>query len=76
MTINKQRENSGILFKNDRKETESHPDYVGTLNVAGVGEFFINGWIKQGAKAKFLSLSIKLKNAEPQRAEMSDAVPF
>ena len=35
MSINKQRENSGILFKNDRKETESHPDYVGTLNVAG-----------------------------------------
>lgn len=75
MTIKQQRDNSGILFRNDRKETESHPDYVGTLNVAGA-EFYISGWIKQGAKAKFMSLSIKPKNAEPQRAEMDDAIPF
>ncbi len=75
MSINKQRENSGILFKNDRKETENHPDYVGTLNVGGT-EFYISGWIKQGAKAKFVSLSVKPKNAEPQRAEMDDAIPF
>jgi hypothetical protein len=73
----KQRENSGILFKNDRKETEQHPDYTGTINVGGV-EFFINGWIKQGPKAKFMSLAIKPKNAEHvgARAEMDDANPF
>jgi hypothetical protein len=58
----KQRENSGILFKNDRKESDTHPDYTGTLVAAGV-EYFLNAWIKQGAKAKFMSLSIKPKDA-------------
>jgi hypothetical protein len=76
MSINKQRENSGILFKNDRKETESHPDYVGTLNVAGA-EFFINGWIKQGAKAKFMSLSVRPKDAAKAAAVFhSEEAPF
>jgi len=60
--IKQQRENSGILFRNDRKESASHPDYAGSLNVGGI-EYFINGWIKQGAKTKFLSLSVKPKEA-------------
>jgi hypothetical protein len=67
MTINKQRENSGILFKNDRKESNNHPDYAGELNVGGV-EHFINGWIKQGAKGKFLSLSVRPKNVDESKA--------
>ena len=60
MSEYKQRENSGILFKNDRKKTDVQPDYVGTINVGGV-EFFISGWVKQGQKTKFMSLSVKPK---------------
>jgi hypothetical protein len=60
MTPKSQRQNSGVLFKNNRKETDNHPDYTGTINVNGV-EFYLNAWIKQGQKAKFMSLSVKPK---------------
>ncbi len=29
------KEGSGSLFKNDRKTTETHPDYTGTIMVYG-----------------------------------------
>src|SRR3974390_1606812 len=31
----KQRENSGALFKNDRRQSENSPDYQGTINIGG-----------------------------------------
>ena len=68
MAINKQRPGSGILFKNTRK-TEDGPDYVGECNIDGT-EFLLGGWAKEGAKTKFLSLSIRAKDAataKPQR---------
>ena len=82
MTINRQRPGSGILFKNDRK-TEDGPDYIGECNIDGT-EFLLGGWVKEGAKTKFLSLSIRPKTdtAKPQRTyaqrrdDMDDAIPF
>jgi hypothetical protein len=62
----------GVLFKNDRKEHDNHPDYKGSLNVNGV-EFWLSAWIKEGARGKFMSLSIKPKDqqrqAEPPRRQ-------
>ena len=50
--------NRGVLFKNDRKETESHPDYTGSLNVGGVEHWF-SAWIKTSKSGnKFMSLSL------------------
>lgn len=50
--------NRGVLFKNDRKETESHPDYTGKIHVGEV-EHYLSAWIKksQGGKT-FMSLSL------------------
>jgi hypothetical protein len=75
--------NRWVLFKNDRKDSETKPDYTGTLNVNGV-EYFLNAWLKEGKKGKFFSGSIKEKNDRfPTEAprqvvgnEDLDTIPF
>lgn len=57
--------NSGALFKNDRKETASHPDYKGQINVNGV-DYWLSAWIKpmkNDPERRFMSLSVKAKEA-------------
>lgn len=56
-----QRDNSGALFKNTRKEQETHADYNGTALINGV-EMYVNAWVKEGKNGKFFSLSFKAKN--------------
>ena len=56
--------NRGVLFINDRKERDTQPDRTGSINIEGV-EYFLDGWIKDGAKGKFLSLSVKRKDKQP-----------
>jgi hypothetical protein len=55
-------DNSGSLFKNDRKNKEAHPDITGSALVNGV-EFYVSGWRKLGAKGDFYSLSFRQKDA-------------
>lgn len=54
--------NKGIISKNDRKETDSHPDITGSINVDGK-EFWISGWKKNRSSdgAPFYSLAVKPK---------------
>lgn len=62
--------NRGALFKNDKKETDGHPDYKGSINVGGV-DYWLSAWIKTSkGGAKYMSLSVKAKEgaAEPAKA--------
>jgi hypothetical protein len=58
------RDNSGVLFKNDRKEKDSHPDYTGNATIDGV-DYWLSAWLKEGAKGKFFSFSFKRKEGNP-----------
>ena len=60
-----EKNNRGVLFKNDRKEADTHADYQGTINVDGK-DFWLNAWIKDNGKGKFFSLSVKPKVARDQ----------
>ena len=59
--------NRGVLFKNDRKTKDTHPDYQGSIDVDGE-EFWLSAWIKDGRKGKFMSLSIKPKEEQQEAA--------
>lgn len=54
------RDNSGNLFKNDRREKESHPHAKGSAIINGV-EYWVSAWTKEGKNGKFQSLSFEKK---------------
>jgi hypothetical protein len=73
---------SGVLFKNDKKETDKHPDYTGKINVAGK-ELRLAAWIRDGKKGKFMSLKVsefqqktEEAPARQMRDVMDDEIPF
>ena len=39
------RDNSGSMFKNDKKEKDSHPDFTGSATIDGT-DYWISSWIK------------------------------
>ena len=54
--------NRGALFRNNRKEQDSHPDHTGSINIDGK-EYYLNAWIKTSQSGnKFFSLSVKPKD--------------
>jgi uncharacterized protein (DUF736 family) len=77
-----QRENSGALFRNNDKTEESQPDYRGNINIDGT-EYWLSAWLKTSkAGMKYMSLSIKPKNAAKPatggsiKQDMNDEIPF
>lgn len=55
--------NSGVIFKNHKKEKDTHPDSTGSLNVDGV-DYWVNAWNKTSKNGvPYLSLSVKRKDA-------------
>ena len=71
--------NRGSLFKNDRKETDKHPNYKGSLNVAGT-DYWISAWIKKSKEGStFMSLSVEEKGKDNRKTvvEIDDSeIPF
>jgi len=75
--------NSGVLFKNDKKGNERSPDYTGKVNVEGK-EMRLAAWIKEGKAGKFMSLKLSYPQDKPQSvataaqqiADLDDNLPF
>jgi len=56
------KDNSGSLFRNERKEQPNHPDHTGTAKIGGQ-EYYVSGWVKEKNGKRFFSLAFKPKQA-------------
>ena len=84
-----QKDNSGTIFRNNRKEKDTHPDHTGTALIDG-REYWISAWVKESQKGgKFFSLAFKPKeergdmreDSKPKRQSadprpIDDDIPF
>ena len=66
MSKYEQRDNTGSLFKNEKKEKDTHPDYRGECLVDGVA-MYMDAWLKTAESGrKWMSFSFKRKEAKPE----------
>lgn len=72
--------NRGSIWKNDRKEKDTHPDFKGSLNVDGV-EYWVSAWKRKpdaNPNAPALSFSVQPKdtqNASNPAAQKANDAP-
>lgn len=66
--------NQGVLFRNDDKQKDTHPDYRGSVNVNGT-EFWLSAWIKTSQRdgSKFMSLSVRKKDGQDDKSKQQQA---
>ena len=74
------KDNSGSIFKNDKKENEIHPDYRGKMMVDGK-EKSVSLWVRESKSGvKYFSMSIQepYKKGGQQASTTSegDGLPF
>lgn len=69
--------NRGAIWKNDKKETEKHPDFRGELNVNGAN-FWVSAWRRApGApdKAPALSFAVTPKEGQSVKPTSNEVFP-
>jgi hypothetical protein len=65
------KENTGVLFKNEKKQSDKQPDYTGSVLIEGK-TLRIAAWIKEGPKGKYMSLSFQEPNGQFKKEEAED----
>lgn len=77
--------NTFALFRNNRKQKDTHPDFNGTFVDEDGNEYYMDAWSKapKNGGEKFLSGKMKRKDgsakgapAPQQRVKLDDEVPF
>jgi hypothetical protein len=65
--------NTGVLFINDKRESERHPHMKGSATIDGK-EYWVSAWSKTSPKVngKFLSFSYTLKDKQPEYTPTRD----
>lgn len=67
--------NRGAVWKNDKKDTDKHPDFTGELNVEGV-TYWVSAWKrKPDASDKAPALSFCIKAKEGGKGSNPEAKP-
>lgn len=70
-----QKDLTGSLFKNDRKEKDMHADYRGSALIDG-DEFWLDAWINESnSGVKYMSLKFKLKDQQQPASGQRRAQP-
>jgi hypothetical protein len=68
--------NSGLLFKNDKKEKPNHPDYTGQCLVDG-RLWRMSAWLKDGKNGKFMSFSFQEPYEKAKKdPDETSSIPF
>lgn len=82
MSNYEQKDNSGALFANDKREKETQPNAKGSAMIDGV-EYWVSAWTNTSSKGmKYQSLKFERKDqlfnntAELQAEALNDDVPF
>lgn len=68
-----QRDNSGAIFKNERKDSDKHPDMRGQVMVDG-RMYWISAWWKEprSGGADYLSIAVERQDEERRRSHDRD----
>ena len=79
--------NRGAIWKNDKKQKDTHPDFTGSLNIDGV-DYWVSAWKRKpdaSSSSPALSFSVKPKEEnpqakangyQPQATNFNDDIPF
>ena len=59
--------NSGMMMRNDRRQTDKHPEFTGSINIEGV-DYWISAWVNEGKPGskiegkKYFSIKVNRKD--------------